>query len=190
MASVSIRINEADLISVRNMLDGIKGAGDRVFARSLNKTLTGVKTDASTEVRKELNATKKVVDETFKIEKAFSGKMSASIHSTGRPLPLIGFVGTKKTKLGVSVLIKKGRTRTVIPKTFIATMKSGHKGVFWRQKVGGKMVKRLPISELFTSRVPDILENEPVMEEVLKKADNRLHANIEHELNYELSKLK
>jgi hypothetical protein len=29
----------------------------------------------------------------------------------------------------------------------------------------------------------------PVMDAVLKKAEDRLHTNIEHELNYEVSKL-
>ena len=190
MANFSIKINEADVINVRHMLDGIKKAGDKVFARALNKTLTGVKTDASAKIREELNATKKAVDATFKMQKAYPGQMMAAIHSTGRPIPLLGFTGTRQTKKGVSVLIKKGRPRKIIPGTFIATMKSGHKGVFWREKVGNRLASRLPISERFSSRVPDILENEPVMKDVLQKADDRLHKNLEHELNYELSKLK
>jgi hypothetical protein len=37
--------------------------------------------------------------------------------------------------------------------------------------------------------VPDILENQPVMSVVLTKAGDRMHKNIERELNYELSKL-
>jgi hypothetical protein len=190
MGDFSIRINEADLSNVRNALSEILKAPDRVFVRALNKTLTGVKTDSSAKVRETLNASKKVVDETLKVQKASFGKMSAAIHSTGRPLPLIGFTGTRQTKKGVSVMIKKGRPRKVIPGTFIATMKTGHKGVFWRDKVGTKTVSRLPISERYSSRVPDILSNEPVMKDVLSKADERLHKNLMHELDYELSKLK
>jgi hypothetical protein len=34
-----------------------------------------------------------------------------------------------------------------------------------------------------------ILSNEPVMTAVLKKADDRMHTNIDRQINYELSKL-
>lgn len=190
MATFSIKIDQGDLNRVRNMLDGIKKAPDKVFVRALNKTLTGVKTDASAKVREDLNVTKKAVDATIKIQRASTKNMTAALHSTGKPLPLIAFTGTRQTKKGVSVLVKKRTPRSVIPGTFIRTMpKTGHKGVFWRAKSGGRIAPRLPISERFGPRVPDILSNEPVMKDVLQKADARLHKNIDHELKYELSKL-
>lgn len=49
---------------------------------------------------------------------------------------------------------------------------------------------RFPIKERFGPRVPDIFSNSQVMDAVLEKAGNRLHANINHELEYELGKLK
>jgi hypothetical protein len=49
---------------------------------------------------------------------------------------------------------------------------------------------RLPVKELFGPRIPDYLGDKgPIMQRVLVKADERLHKNIEHELNYEMSKL-
>jgi glycosyltransferase involved in cell wall biosynthesis len=48
---------------------------------------------------------------------------------------------------------------------------------------------RLPIKQLFGSRIPDILGDDPVMAAVLSKADDRIHKAVEKELNYELSKL-
>lgn len=157
----------------------------KVLSRSLNKTLNGVKTDASAEIRKELNVKKETVDSTFRLQKATASRLSASIESTGRPLPLSKFLGTKQTKKGVSVKVKKDRSRKVIPHAFMATMKSGHVGVFWRV---GK--ERLPISQRFSSRVPDVFSNESVMNIVLKKANERLHKNINHELDYELGTMK
>jgi hypothetical protein len=49
---------------------------------------------------------------------------------------------------------------------------------------------RLPIEELYGPRVPDIMSNDPVMTAILAKAGDRLHKNLVHETEYELSKHK
>lgn len=200
---IKISINPADRAKIQDMFSGMKTIGEKVLSRSLNKTLTGVRTDASTEIRKVLNAKQAAVNETFSLNKATTKKLIASIVSTGKPLGLIDFVGTTQKVKGVSVLVTKGGKRKIIPGTFIATIKDGHKGVFWRKwhrtkkpknpkirygSLSGKF--RLPMSERFGPRVPDILSNDSVMDTVLKKAGDRLHTNIGSELNYELSKLK
>lgn len=214
-----IKINEADLQRVQDMLGEIKGLPERVAVRALNKTLTGVKTDASAEIRAVITAKKAAVDETFKISKASTGNMKASISSTGKPLALIDYSARQTTK-GVSVQVRKDRSRKIVPGAFIATMKSGHTGVFWREWHGnkGKLNKtetaisrsgyvwnsktgrfipiaalpreyRLKIKERYGPRVPDIMSNEPVMKAILAKAGDRLHNNLTHETDYELSKL-
>jgi hypothetical protein len=200
---IKISIDPIDQAKVRSLLSGMKTVGEKVLSRSLNKTLTGVRTDASTEIRRELNAKKAAVDETFTLNKATIKKLSASIVSTGKPLALIDFVGTTQKTKGVSVLVKKGSKRKIILGTFITTVGSRHKGVFWRNWHGMKKAKnskikygalpekyRLPMSERFGPRVPDVLSNPQVMDTVLKKASDRLHTNIESELKYELGKLK
>jgi hypothetical protein len=214
-----IKAYEDDLASVRKMLSDLKGSGSRVIMRATNKTLTGVKTDASAAIRQTVTAKKAAVDDTFKISKATIDKPSASIASTGRPVGLINF-SSNQTKKGVSVQVRKDRPRKIVPGAFIATMKSGHKGVFWRKyhQTGGKLKKndtlinqsgfiystklkrfisaawlpkeyRLPIRELFGPRIPDIMENVPVMNDILSKAGDRLHKNLMHETEYELSKI-
>ncbi|MEN6375584.1 MAG: phage tail protein [Smithella sp.] len=198
----TIKIDEADLQNVQSMLGGIKGLPERVTVRALNKTLTGVKTDASAEIRAIITAKKAAVDETFKIQKATTSNITAAISSTGKPLALIDY-SSHQTKKGVSVQVRKDRSRKIVPAAFISTMKSGHKGVFWREWHGGakkpvnpKMTYsalprqyRLKIKELYGPRVPDIMSNEPVMKNVLSKAGVRLHGNLQHETDYELSKL-
>lgn len=142
MPSFQIKIDENDLKTVRGMLADIKGAGNRVIVRSINKTLTGVKTDAADELCKVLNFTEKGVKKTFAISKAKQDDISGFFASTGKPVPLIEFIGTRQTNKGVSVQIRKNRPRKVIPGTFITTVKnvikktgeeSNHTGVFWRE---------------------------------------------------------
>jgi hypothetical protein len=204
---ITIRIDQADMERVKTLLQGVKDGTPKVMVRALNKTLTGVKTDASTEIRNIITASKKAVDGTFKTKNATVTTLSASFESSGKPLPLIEY-SARQTKKGVSFQVKRDRSRFFMERAFIATMKSGHKGIFERNlygaKPGVKFVSkktknieyghlpkkyRLPIHELFSSRVCDILSNKPVMAAVLKKSGARLHTNMEHELNYELSKL-
>jgi hypothetical protein len=79
-----------------------------------------------------------------------------------KPLPLIAF-GARQTMTGVSVEVTKGK-RAIIRSAFIATMQSGHKGVFQRRgtkqimgkgRYAGKL--RQPIYELFTASVSSAL---------------------------------
>lgn len=216
----TIKMNETDRLNVEKMLSGLKGMGNRVTMRAVNKTLSGVRTDASAAIRVEVTAKKAAVDDTFKISKASEANLSAYIASTGKPLALIDY-SSRQTNKGVSVQVRKDRTRKVIPGTFIASMKSGHKGVFWRrwhETSGSRKINktdraimrsgyvwsanlnryvsmawlpkkyRLPIEERYGPRVPDIMSNDPVMKSILAKADVRLHTNLLHETEYELSK--
>jgi hypothetical protein len=217
----SIKIDPDDLRRVQSMLADIKGAAPRVATRAINKTMTGTKTDTSTAIRAEITAKKSAVDKTIKITRATDNNPTAYIASTGKPLPLMDY-GARQTNKGVSVQVRKDRTRKVVPQTFIETMKTGHKGVFWRkwhQNKAARMSKteaainrsgyvwsakrnryiaisslpreyRLPMEERYGPRVPDIMSNEPVMKSILDKAGERLHGNLEHETDYELSKHK
>jgi hypothetical protein len=207
---ITIQINQADLDRVKTMLRGIDNVAPKVLSRAINDTLAGVKTDASTEIRNIITAKKSAVDGTFRTVKATVTQFSGLFESKGKPLPLIDF-SARQTKAGVSVQVKKKNPRTVLTGAFIAAVRTkeqaaagstGHQGVFWRVYRGGvkgpvKKIAygrlprkyRLPIKQLFGPRIPDILGDEPVMAVVLKKADDRLHKNMDKELNYELSKL-
>lgn len=70
------------------------------------------------------------------------------VKASGNIVPVSAFPH-RQTKKGVAVEINKG-SRKVIRSAFLATMKSGHKGVFRRT---GK--NRLPIKEAFTTKVSD-----------------------------------
>jgi hypothetical protein len=201
-AGFYIKINDTDLKNVEKMLGNVQGAVPRVISRAINDTLAGVKTDASAEIRQVITLKKAAVDKTFRTVKSNVTTLSGLFESKGSPVPLIDY-GARQTTKGVSVQVKRGNPRSQIEGAFIATMKSGHKGVFWRQwhtaarkpvnrnVPYGKLPKRyrLPIAQRFGPRVPDILENQPVMNAVLTKAGDRMHKNIDRELNYELSKL-
>lgn len=76
--------------------------------------------------------------------------MAWAVEVSGEPVPLVAYPA-RQTRRGVTVEVNRGK-RTLIPGAFVATMKSGHQGVFRRRGPG-----RLPIDELRGSRPVDAL---------------------------------
>jgi hypothetical protein len=101
------------------------------------------------------------------INRASSGNLNAKVIESGRPIPLIKY-DARQVSSGVSIDVLNGRKD--IANAFIATMPSGHKGVFIRVgKTHEKVTKRarvtwngLSIKELFGPSVPNGLANEAV----------------------------
>lgn len=192
------------------MLNGTKILPDMIISRSINKTLSGVRTDMSSEIRTVTTASKSIVDEGISIDKATVASPTGRVTLTGRAITL-GEFNARQTNKGVSVKVYKQQATKVYPSSFIATVKatakkagvasSTHTGVFRRVNrlnVAGKPIKkpwkkidprRLPIKQMYGPNLATIMEKSEVMEPVLEKAAVRLQDNMDHELEYELGKL-
>jgi len=188
---------------VREAVAGLRTFGAKstgMMSRSINKTLTGVRTDGTNLAAAELNLKKKQIRDAMRLIKASPKTLQALFKRSGRPIPLIQFIGTRALKRGgISVKVKKSGRRVKLEHAFLATMASGHVGVFAR-RYGKKYQKdgrpwqpnasyarlprkyRLPIEELTGPRVEDILGRPDVMAELLRLAGIRLDKNIEHEI--------
>ena len=109
----------------------------------------------------------------------------------GSRLPVFSFapkpfsVMGGKTEGGVSAMLE-GQHRQ-FPHAFIAKMKSGHTGVFQREKGAG----RLPIRELDTLSIPQMAEDKPhegaiskkIQEEIQERFEERFLDNCERLLD-------
>jgi hypothetical protein len=101
-----------------------------------------------------------------------SSKLEWTLIAKAKPMRLFAF-GARQVGRGVSVEVTKGK-RTIVKHAFIATMQSGHTGVFMRQ--GNKQIMRKgrykgkarqPIKELFSASVaPALAQSAP---EVLER---------------------
>lgn len=172
----------------------VKGSMDKVIAdlgtrkrevidvalpRALNKMADQVKTGSARGMR-DAGYNLKVSDikKGLTIVRATSGRLVATVRASGRPIPLIGY-GARVTAKGVSVSVLHGRK--VISHAFIATMPSGHKGVFVRVGKDHKKVSKgartvwsgLPIKELFGPSVPDGLANKAVQDTLQRLVDEK-----------------
>lgn len=170
---------------------GLSAAASRAIAtgtaRALNKTATSERAALSSAIAKDIGLKVGTVRAAIAVEKASPGNLVARVTAKGKSIPLIEFsangpVPSRGRGRGVSYRIgSQGRKR--IPNAFIATMASGHRGVFVRR---GKA--RLPISEKFGPSIAKVFERFKALgtarrTEVLEK-------NVQHEVSYALSKLR
>jgi hypothetical protein len=98
-----------------------------------------------------------------------------AINASGAPMPVAAYP-YRQVKQGVSAQIKAGG-RSLIRHAFIAKMKSGHEGVFLRE---GKA--RLPIFEVFTTRVTDVFKDAGFIEGVQERTKAVFRSSYERNL--------
>ncbi|MBF0395771.1 MAG: phage tail protein [Desulfobacterales bacterium] len=200
MSKISVSINQSDLNAVRLLLNGLQNSVPKVLCRAINKTLSGVQTDAVSEIADELNLTKTRIRKDFKISRASLSNTSGKVVSKGKPVGLASFIGTRQTKTGVSVKVKKQGKRSVLKHAFIAKAKTAE-NVWWRKYSGtrkqfrpnfkyAKLPKKykLPIQRLTGPRIQDIFAKDKVIKKVETKAKVRLDKNFAHEIDYELQR--
>jgi len=185
-------------ITVRATYDGAiaklrmaRAQSQKALVRALNKTATTAKAEAARQIRDAGYGLKiAAIKDSFSIRRASKASLVAAIRATGRPVPLIKY-GARQTKKGVSVNVLQGRK--LIAGAFIATMPSGHIGVFMRQGGTHKRVVRnglamwsgLPIKELFGPSVPAAFANKVVMAALKSVIQERFAVVLTQELRYE-----
>ncbi len=127
MLKVSVKADIADALKAFDV--AIEDAA-KAIPRALNKTARTARAQAAREIRSagygmKVAAIKKAIS----IRKASRSELTAMLKANGRPIPLIQY-GARQTKAGVTVAVLNGRK--LIKSAFIATMPTGHKGVFLR----------------------------------------------------------
>jgi hypothetical protein len=151
-------------------------------ARAVNRTIEQAKTSMSREIRAEFNISASKVSAALRINRATfrNGlfRIEASLESPskrGRSLNLINF-SARQTSRGVSVLIKKGGGRKVLPHAFIANQ---GRTVF--QRVGKA---RLPIVAVQTIDVAGMFNTRRINARVVKFMLDKFPEVFEREAKY------
>jgi hypothetical protein len=150
---------------------------DQALTRSINRTLVGVRTAVSRETRSVLNLRARDVEKVLSVRRARAGEPVGEVVVAAKAAPLIAF-GARQTTRGVSVKVRRQGSRTVLRRSFIATMRSGHRGVFQRRER-----RRLPIGELFSTAPAQLLDQTPsIIERIGEQARERFEREIAREL--------
>jgi hypothetical protein len=157
---ISIKTNIEKFINTE--IRDIKNAVNKATLSATTKAAQQGATAGKNEVKEIYNIPAAELNKATKIVSAKKDDPTAKIRVTGKPISLDKFKARWKQKNpeGATAEIIKGK-RVVIPgskgeggKTFIATMKSGHKGIFYRISK-----KRLKIWERKGPSAPDLMRS-------------------------------
>lgn len=143
---------------------------------AVNGAARSVRSKSASLIAKESGLRKKDVTPALMIRPySKPSTLSATVRGSGAPLPLIRFKA-KQQKKGVKA--SAWGNAKLYPGTFIATMKSGHTGVFARTSR-----KRLPIKELWGPGIAKTMADDAVSRVLEDYGRERLLANVSRQLD-------
>ena len=182
-------------------LEAMGRAAPLIMARSLNRAAVSGQVAMVRAITDDTGIAAKNVRREIVIDKATRSEPVATVAIAGKRIPLIALQArgpepSRGRGRGVSYKLLGGRNR--IPSGFIATMASGHRGVFKRpgalgrkevgprQRGAWKGAGRLPIVELRGPSLPHVFEKK--LSVFQAAAQESFLKNLAHEISF--SKLK
>lgn len=104
----------------------------------------------------------------------------AKVRVRGQRSPLIAF-SARQNRAGTSVLITQRKT---VKSAFIATMPSGHKGVFRRTKANRFVLKRQRIAELKTLSIPQAIVHHQILDRLRPFSERRYQIELARAIKF------
>lgn len=192
MSAITLTFNNSAALRA---LSGLGAAGDRATVRALKRTTTSVRALMASLVAKDAGVSVATVKKAMDVTVAADGSQAA-VRISGARLPLVTFRATGPNPSrgrGRAVTATVEGQRRTYRDAFLATMGSGHTGVFKRaqtlaRKSRGAWSRNLPIVQLFGPSLPKVFAK--FLPEGAQRAEEQMAKNLEHELAFELSKLK
>lgn len=189
--AVKLGISADKLGASDEILKKLGENSSKAQADALNRTLAGMRTDATRLIVKQSGLKRPEVFKSFSLIKA-SGKSAAPkavVNISGSPVPVYKFAArpaapmTGKTRGGVSYRV--GESRIKFQHAFVAKMHSGHIGVFGRSndRFMQKNKNRNAIDEQFGPSVPQFAGRETVENPVMDKAAERFSKRFDQQVN-------
>lgn len=162
----------------------VEAAATRAMRKAGSTALRDMRSEASKRVRARKAIKAGAVGASFILRRPKGSKLTRMVWAVDvmHKVQRVSDYRYRQTKKGVSVAINKGK-RSFIESAFVATMKSGHRGVFVRKGKG-----RLPIVEPLASRVVDALLHKGEAEAVLERGQRVLNDGFARLFPLELDK--
>lgn len=188
--NITIQVDQTDIELLKGDLRHINNGMPTAVMRSINRAADGVKTDMVAIATRVYTVKATAARKNINVTKATSGNLNAGALSKGKPIPLVDFNIKPSTvqpnrKLPITAEVIKGQPKPILH-AFVAVMPTGHKGVFWRKKIGGgpQRVGRLPIEELSGPRIEDLYARAEFQAEIQAGADNRLTNELDRQADF------
>lgn len=170
---------------------------DKVLADATNRALAGMRTDGTKLIVAESGIVRKKVFSSFNIIKASASGQThnARVEITGNPIGLAKFKHKfkkpKKNKKGVSsgsLSVNLGQKTITFQHAFVATMKSGHVGIFERQRGVLTSSGREKLQELFGPSIPQFAGRKHITDTVQSQAQKRFATRFNQQMERWLNK--
>lgn len=171
----------------------------RAFTRAGNKSLLKTRTKARKALQLKFNLPATLVNREITSKNANKGNPIAYIQGRGSRIPLIKVKGgVTQKRLGVS--INTGTGRRIIKGAFLATMPSGHTGVFKRTSgvpirrvryvndKGQRQTRALPIRQLTFPPMARMLTNKRMANSLFTFYTRDFPLQLRKQLNFEFDK--
>lgn len=182
MASVSLSVSQNQFNEAKKMLSSIPGGAEKAVARALNRALESAKTSMSKGVRERYTIPASKISESIKIIRANPQRLIATMLTTSARLAIPVFRISPKTppsQKGIPVKLREKVTSEILSgvskqwsHAFLARMRSGHLGIWKRQRGGNRILEAKSLS------VPQMLGFNAILSEGL----NIAQANLDKEL--------
>lgn len=140
-------------------------AAKRALGKAAKTATRDMRSEGAKIVRDEKRVRARIIRKAIKERKfdATAFPMDIGVDINAKPVSLLAYP-TRQVRKGVTTAVNRGQGRTMIASAFIATMSSGHKGVFLRDTSA-----RLPITEQLGSRPQDVLRKTGRAEKVQRR---------------------
>jgi len=182
MSGVTINVKHDMRAIIVGLENYRKELVDGAVVRALNRTATTVRAEAARDIHDEYPGLKiGAVKDRIDIQKANKVTQRVVISVSGRPIPIVEFAA-RQIAAGVTVKVKGARK--LLRGAFIATMPTGHIGVFYRRGFRGARSARLPIDQVFSISLPVAFSNKKVMDAVVRSAKERFPGALSQEVRF------
>lgn len=170
-----------DSREIEQALQALGAKAPIAMARTLNRTADAVRTEATRQMATDLGLPQNQIRDKLFIVRATPQDLLAEVRvSEKKRIPLLSF-SARQTSRGVAYRLSGGRSE--VPSAFIASMRSGHRGVFKRRSRS-----RLPIRELFGPSLQRVFTRAKIVGAMKQKAITELAKNLVHEVRFILSR--
>ena len=185
--------------AMRDLRAKQRAIAQAALPRALNKVAAQVRTQAARELKARYGIGVRNARDRLYISRARSGNLIAKVIAEGKPFPLIAFRARDQRPRGVVVTIRGKQRR--FPSAFIATMRSGHRGVFARgrytrgrsgfqfgnfySRAQGRKGRAL-INELFTSSAPQGFRTREITQRLVDLVNQKFPGVLAHEIAHAL----
>ncbi len=156
---------------------------------AINKVLRMCRTEANRALREHYRLSKADIDKVMTMKLSSGKNFTGELIVGGQQFKLYAFP-SRQLRAGVKVTITKGMPKT-LTHTFIATMQSGHTGIFERKgdKVAMKSgryrgQKRQQIKELTGPAIADLFAGKKIVDRLEAIVKEKLPETFAHEFEY------